>query len=210
MNNIAEKIKQYFSSSFGKLDGIISILSFVVTLVLSVMYKNRIDVSLLKAIISGLITLGILFLIGMVLKRYLGDIVESSNVGSGMDIDYNAIDDSPMANDNESDNDMNNNLNSEGIGEFNPDNITISEDSINIDKKPAKANYNSSGDDIGDIVFGKPASSSSTSSYSTSGSSMFPDKKVSNEEMLKEVHEDPEKVAKAVRTMIAKDEEDDK
>ncbi|HJH55180.1 MAG TPA: hypothetical protein K8V77_03760, partial [Brachyspira hyodysenteriae] len=93
-------------------------------------------------------------------------------------------------------------------GDFNPDNITISPNSINVDRKP-KVNTSSSGDDIGDIVFGKPAASSSTS-YSSSSSSMFPDKKVSDSEMLKEVQEDPEKVAKAVRTMMAKDEKDDK
>ena len=34
-------------------------------------------------------------------------------------------------------------------------------------------------------------------------------KKVKDSEIIKEVHEDPEKVAKAVRTMIAKDEKDD-
>ena len=38
---------------------------------------------------------------------------------------------------------------------------------------------------------------------------MFPDKKIDNEEMVKEAQEDPEKVAKAVRTMIAKDEKSD-
>ena len=59
MNNILEKVKQYFSSNFGKLDGIISILSFVITLVMSVLYKNRIDISLLKALLSAIITFAI-------------------------------------------------------------------------------------------------------------------------------------------------------
>ena len=210
MNNILEKVKQYFSSNFGKLDGIISILSFVITLVMSVLYKNRIDISLLKALLSAIITFAILFLIGLVLKRYLGDIIESSNVSTNMDMDYNSLDDNSIAN-NISDNPINNadNVNN-STDDFNPDNITISPDSINLDRKPsAKPSPASSGGDIGDIVFGKSPSSSSTS-YSTSSSSMFPDKKVSDNEMIKEVQEDPEKVAKAVRTMMAKGEKDDK
>ncbi|ASJ22675.1 hypothetical protein [Brachyspira hampsonii] len=202
MNNIAERVKQYFSSNFGKLDGIISILSFIVTFILSVLYKNRIDISLLKGLLSGIITLGILFLIGMLLKRYLGDVIESSNSSTNMDIDYNPIDDNSITNTNAVPNADN------GSGDFNPDNISISPDSINVDKKP-KTDYHSSGGDIGDIISGKPSFSSSTN-YSSSTSSMFADKKVSDNEMRKEVQEDPEKVAKAVRTMMAKDEKDDK
>ncbi|WPC24323.1 hypothetical protein N4239_00670 [Brachyspira hyodysenteriae] len=208
MNNISEKIKQYFSSSFGKLDAIISILSFIITLVLSILYKNRVDVSLLKALMAGIITLVILFFIGMLLKRYLGDIIEeSSSVNENIDVDYGAIDDNSIVNntnDNHLDNVLDDNTNT---AEFNPDNITISPDSINIDRK-TRPNTVSSGDDIGDIVFGKPSASSTN--YTSSSSSMFPDKKVSDSEMLKEVQEDPEKVAKAVRTMMAKDEKDDK
>ena len=201
MNNIVEKVKQYFSSNFGKLDGIISILSFVVTLVMSVLYKNRIDISLLKALLSGIITFAILFLIGLLLKRYLGDIIESSNVSTNMDMDYNSLDDNSIAN-NISDNPINNadSVNN-STDDFNPDNITISPDSINLDRKSnSRPSTASSGGDIGDIVFGK----------SPSSSSMFPDKKVSDNEMIKEVQEDPEKVAKAVRTMMAKGEKDDK
>ncbi len=205
MNNIVEKVKQYFSSSFGKLDGIISILSFIVTLVMSVLYKNRIDISLLKALLSGIITLAILFLIGLLLKKYLGDVIESSNVSTNMDMDYNSIDDNSIMNNINNDSADNS---GNGTDDFNPDNISISPDSINLDRK-SKASSSGSGDDIGDIVFGKSPSSSSTS-YSTSSSSMFPDKKVSDNEMIKEVQEDPEKVAKAVRTMMAKDEKDDK
>uniref|UniRef100_UPI003F4BCF24 hypothetical protein n=1 Tax=Brachyspira catarrhinii TaxID=2528966 RepID=UPI003F4BCF24 len=209
MNNILEKVKQYFSSNFGKLDGIISILSFIVTLVMSVLYKNRIDISLLKALLSGIITLAILFLIGLLLKRYLGDIIESSNVSTNMDMDYNSLDDNSI--NNSSDDPINNLDNiSNNTDDFNPDSITISPDSINLDRKTnSKPSPASSGGDIGDIVFGKSPSSSSTS-YSSSSSSMFPDKKVSDNEMIKEVQEDPEKVAKAVRTMMAKDEKDDK
>ena len=206
MNNIADKIKQAFSSNFGKLAGIISVLSFIITLILSILYKNRIDISLLKAIISGVITIIILFLIGVILKKYLGDsIIEESASNSANEIDYNAIDDSPNSN---------TSLDSIVQGDdaptsnFNPDNISInpSSSSMNIDKK-TKSDYHSSGDDIGDIVFGNTSSASNTN-YSAP-STMFPEKKVANSEILKEVHEDPEKVAKAVRTMIAKDEKED-
>ena len=207
MNNIADKIKQAFSSNFGKLAGIISVLSFIITLILSVLYKNRIDISLLKAIISGVITIIILFLIGIVLKKYLGDsIIEESASNSSNEIDYNAIDDnsSPSLDSIE----QNTNTNT---GDFNPDNISINPSSaaMNVDKK-TKSDYHSSGDDIGDIVFGNTSSSSASSTNYRAPSSMFPDKKVANSEILKEVHEDPEKVAKAVRTMIAKDEKEDK
>ena len=152
MNNILEKVKQYFSSNFGKLDGIISILSFIVTLVMSVLYKNRIDISLLKALLSGIITLAILFLIGLLLKRYLGDIIESSNVSTNMDMDYNSLDDNSI--NNSSDDPINNLDNiSNNTDDFNPDSITISPDSINLDRKTnSKPSPASSGGDIGDIV----------------------------------------------------------
>ena len=174
MNNIVEKVKQYFSSNFGKLAAIIAGLSFVITLILSVSYKNRIDISLLKA----------------------------TEDNSNMDIDYNAIDDNSTNNTISPDTDN---------APFTPD---LSPDSaapkpLNLDKN-TKPNYKSSGDDIGDIVFSKPNTTQSTTSYTSSSSSMFPDKKVTSEEMEREVREDPEKVAKAVRTMIAKDEKDDK
>ncbi|WP_300753421.1 hypothetical protein [uncultured Brachyspira sp.] len=203
MNNIVEKVKQYFSSNFGKLAAIVAGLSFVITLILSVSYKNRIDISLLKAIFSAIITIVILFLLGTILKKYLGDVIDEADTNSNMDIDYNAIDDNSSSN-NASSSDTNNTP-------FTPD---LSLDSsapkpLNIDKN-TKPNYKSSGDDIGDIVFSKPNTAQSTASYTSSSSSMFPDKKVTSEEMEREVREDPEKVAKAVRTMIAKDEKDDK
>ena len=202
MNNIVEKVKQYFSSNFGKLAAIIAGLSFVITLILSVSYKNRIDISLLKAIFSAIITIAILFLLGTVLKKYLGDVIDEAEDNSNMDIDYNAIDDNSTNNTISPDTDN---------APFTPD---LSPDSaapkpLNLDKN-TKSNYKSSGDDIGDIVFSKPNTTQSTTSYTSSSSSMFPDKKVTSEEMEREVREDPEKVAKAVRTMIAKDEKDDK
>ena len=206
MNNVVEKVKQYFSSNFGKLAGLIIGLSFVITLILSVLYKNRIDISIVKAIISAVITAGILFLLGTVLKKYLGDVIDesaSASSSSNLDIDYGAIDDNTMA------------------GYEHPTNTILPNDASsnnndadvvpNVDKNQ-KMDYSSSRDDIGSIVFGSSNSASSNtapSSYSSS-SSMFPDKKVKESEIIKEVHEDPEKVAKAVRTMIAKDEKENK
>ncbi|PCG19205.1 hypothetical protein [Brachyspira sp. G79] len=202
MNNIVEKVKQYFSSNFGKLAAIIAGFSFVITLILSVSYRNRIDISLLKAIFSAIITIAILFLLGTILKKYLGDVIDEADTNSNMDIDYNAIDD----------NNSSNNTSSSDTDDtpFTPDlSLDLSAPKpLNIDKN-TKPNYKSSGDDIGDIVFSKPSTAQSAASY-TSSSSMFPDKKVTSEEMEREVREDPEKVAKAVRTMIAKDEKDDK
>lgn len=201
MNNVIEKVKQYFSSNFGKLAGIITGLSFIITFVLSVLYKNRIDISLFKAIFSAIITIVILFLLGLVLKKYLGDVIDESNTITNSDIDYSAIDDNNISDEPAVSND---NTSDSIEVPFTPD-LTAPSPKMNVDKKP-KTDYYSSGDDIGDIVFGK--SNSSSPSYSST-STMFPDKKVNDNEIIKEAQEDPEKVAKAVRTMIAKDEKDD-
>ncbi|MEI0604332.1 hypothetical protein R4K55_08930 [Brachyspira alvinipulli] len=209
MNNIVEKVKQYFSTNFGKLAGIIIGLSFVITLILSILYKNRVDISIVKAIISAVITSGILFLIGMILKKYLGDVInESASASSNSDIDYGAIDDNTMAGyENPSDTILSNDASSNGDININTD--PMSNTVPNIDKNQ-KVDYHSSADDIGSIVFGSSNTNTSPTSYSSSSSSMFPDKKVKDSEIIKEVHEDPEKVAKAVRTMIAKDEKENK
>lgn len=206
MNNIVEKVKQYFSTNFGKLAGIIIGLSFIVTLILSILYKNRVDISIVKAIISAVITSGILFLIGMILKKYLGDVIdESAAPSSNSDIDYGAIDDNTMAGyENPTDTILSNDASSSSDIKINTD--PISTDVPNIDKN-SKADYHNSADDIGSIVFGSSNSNTPSPSYSSS-SSMFPDKKAKDSEIIKEVHEDPEKVAKAVRTMIAKDEKE--
>ena len=215
MNNVVEKVKQHFSSNFGKLGAIIAGLSFIVTLLLSISFKNRIDVSVLKAIISAILTLVILFVLGIILKRYLGDVIDDSTDNSNSDIDYSAIDDNGSF---ETYNNDNNNVNTSTPKDdrpiFTPDLSNIENigkgapKPVNVDKKN-KVDYHSSGDDIGDIVFGSSNTSSSSSNYTTK-STMFPDKKIDDNEMIKEAQEDPEKVAKAVRTMIAKDEEDDK
>ncbi|WP_300716277.1 hypothetical protein, partial [uncultured Brachyspira sp.] len=195
--------------NFGKLAGIISLLSFIITLILSVLYKNRIDVSLLKAFISGFITIIILYFILVILKKYLGDaIIEESTSNSRNEIDYNAIYDD--GNSNTLTDNINNTVNDNVSNEFNPDSIAVSDvpNTISSDKK-TNQNYSSSGSDIGDIVFGKPASSGGSDNYSTSNSSsMFTDKKVTESDMLREVHENPENVAKALRTMMSKDKDD--
>ena len=173
MNNILEKVKQHFSSNFGKLGAIITGLSFIITLLLSISFKNRVDVSILKAIISAILTLVILFVLGIILKKYLGDVIDESTMSSNSDIDYNAIDD-----------------NSGFVGEVNNDNTApaVNDDTpiftpdlsnienigkgapkpVNVDKK-SKVDYHSSGDDIGDIVFG----SSNTSSASNCPLAIF-------------------------------------
>ncbi|WP_295161017.1 hypothetical protein [uncultured Brachyspira sp.] len=202
MNNISDKVKQYFSSNFGKLAGIIVVLSFIITLILSASYKNRIDISLLKALMSCIITGAILFMLGAVIKKYLGDVIDDSSSYSNMDIDYSAIDDNASEKSfNDADSDKKN------TDSFDPDSISISVNSIKNDDKKNKSDYHSSRDDIGDIVFGN-GSSSNASDYSTG--SMFSDKKITGDQMMREVQEDPEKVAKAVRTMMAKDEKDSK
>ena len=210
MNNIVEKVKQYFSSNFGKLAGLIIGLSFIITLILSVLYKNRIDISLLKGLISAIITSGILFLLGMILKKFLGDVIDESAVSSAnSDIDYTAIDDNTMAgyeNNNTSSNDEPlTSVSLDGNVDINPSLSAVP----NVDKNQ-KVDYHNSNDDIGSIVFGSSNTNNAVQTNYSSSSSMFPDKKVKDSEIIKEVHEDPEKVAKAVRTMIAKDEKENK
>ena len=210
MNNIVEKVKQYFSSNFGKLAGLIIGLSFIITLILSVLYKNRIDISLLKGLISAIITSGILFLLGMILKKFLGDVIDESAVSStSSDIDYTAIDDNTMAgyeNNNTSSNDEPlTSVSLDGNVDINPSSSAVP----NVDKNQ-KVDYHNSNDDIGSIVFGSSNTNNAVQTNYSSSSSMFPDKKVKDSEIIKEVHEDPEKVAKAVRTMIAKDEKENK
>ena len=210
MNNIVEKVKQYFSSNFGKLAGLIIGLSFIITLILSVLYKNRIDISLLKGLISAIITAGILFLLGMILKKFLGDVIDESAVSStSSDIDYTAIDDNTMAgyeNNNTSSNDEPlTSVSLDGNVDINPSSSAVP----NVDKNQ-KVDYHNSNDDIGSIVFGSSNTNNAVQTNYSSSSSMFPDKKVKDSEIIKEVHEDPEKVAKAVRTMIAKDEKENK
>ena len=210
MNNIVEKVKQSFSSNFGKLAGLIIGLSFIITLILSVLYKNRIDISLLKGLISAIITSGILFLLGMILKKFLGDVIDESAVSSAnSDIDYTAIDDNTMAgyeNNNTSSNDEPlTSVSLDGNVDINPSLSAVP----NVDKNQ-KVDYHNSNDDIGSIVFGSSNTNNAVQTNYSSSSSMFPDKKVKDSEIIKEVHEDPEKVAKAVRTMIAKDEKENK
>ena len=81
------------------------------------------------------------------------------------------------------------------------DNIMPSIDNINVDKNK-KVDYHNTGD-IGDII-----SSVTDNSNSEDISDYFPLKKDSADavSLEREVKEDPEKVAKAVRTMLAKEE----
>ena len=84
----------------------------------------------------------------------------------------------------------------------------ISKENINIDKNN-KANYHSPRGDIGDIILNTPAYQSSSD---ISDSSVYYDsgRKVNERIIEKEVMEDPERTASAIRTMIAKDKDKDK
>jgi len=94
MENIVNKLKSYFSSNFGKLTAIISGLAFVITLMLSVAFKNRIDISIFKALISAIITMIILYGLNIFLVKYLGDIIEDSESETISGISDNALDNS--------------------------------------------------------------------------------------------------------------------
>ena len=217
MDNIVNKLKSYFSSNFGKLTAIISGLSFVITLMLSVAFKNRIDISIFKALISAIITMIILYGLNIFLVKYLGDIIEDSESETISGISDNALDNSSnndysqeeakeetslpnprdILNDTKSDNGI-----ASIVGDIPKPTETIKND-FNIDKNN-KVDYDNLRGDIGDIILGA-SSYKSSSDISDSSEYYGGDKKVNERVMEREVMEDPEKAALAIRTMTAKD-----
>jgi hypothetical protein len=219
MDNIINKIKKYFLSNFGKLSIGISVLSFIITLMLSIALKNRIDISIFKGLLSSLITMIILYALNIALTKYLGDIIEMSNIETITSVPEDSLnpENSSAENDNlKTSNDSLNEIASESNNDSifnditnNQENIikedfkNISKENINIDKNN-KANYHSPRGDIGDIILNTPAYQSSSD---ISDSSVYYDsgRKVNERIIEKEVMEDPERTASAIRTMIAKD-----
>ena len=218
MDNIVNKLKSYFSSNFGKLTLFITSLSFLATLILSVILKNRIDISILKALISSVITILILYGLSIALKKYLADIIESSNIETISNVSDDTLGNIP----NDSSPEETNNLQTSNVGdgdiltESKPENNNSSstfEDIIkpketvkndfNIDKNN-KAGYDNLRGDIGDIIL-NASSYQSSSNISDSSDYYGGDKKINERVMEREVMEDPEKAALAIRTAIAKD-----
>lgn len=219
MNEFMAKVKKYFSSNFGKLSLVIMGISFVLTFLFSTLLRNRIDVSIIRAFISTVITGIILYTLAIVLKKFLSDVIESSGVFdnnvSNNEADVNSeavkenIDDNNIIENNNNNlenpitdsfemNKADNNFTENGMSD---NNIMPSIDNINIDKNN-KVDYHNTGD-IGDII-----SSVTDNSNTEDVSDYFPLKKESADavSLEREVKEDPEKVAKAVRTMLAKEE----
>lgn len=217
MNEFMAKVKKYFSSNFGKLSLVIMGISFVLTFLFSTLLRNRIDVSIIRAFISTVITGIILYTLAIVLKKFLSDVIESSGVFdnnvSNNEADVNTeavkenIDDNNIIENNNSENpitdsfEMNKAENNFTENSMSDNNIMPSIDNINIDKNK-KVDYHNTGD-IGDII-----SSVTNNSNTEDVSDYFPLKKESADavSLEREVKEDPEKVAKAVRTMLAKEE----
>ena len=219
MNEFMAKVKKYFSSNFGKLSLVIMCISFVLTFLFSTLLRNRIDVSIIRAFISTVITGIILYTLAIVLKKFLSDVIESSGVFDNNVSNNEADVNSEAVKENIDDNNIieNNNNNSENPitdsfemnkadnnfteNNMSDNNIMPSIDNINIDKNK-KVDYHNTGD-IGDII-----SSVTNNSNTEDVSDYFPLKKESADavSLEREVKEDPEKVAKAVRTMLAKEE----
>ncbi|MEI0560692.1 hypothetical protein R4L22_03780 [Brachyspira pilosicoli] len=219
MNEFMAKVKKYFSSNFGKLSLVIMGISFVLTFLFSTLLRNRIDVSIIRAFISTVITGIILYTLAIVLKKFLSDVIESSGVFDNNVSNNEADVNSEAVKENIYDNNIieNNNNNSENPitdsfemnkadnnfteNSMSDNNIMPSIDNINIDKNK-KVDYHNTGD-IGDII-----SSVTNNSNTEDVSDYFPLKKESADavSLEREVKEDPEKVAKAVRTMLAKEE----
>ncbi|MBW5397449.1 hypothetical protein [Brachyspira pilosicoli] len=218
MNEYMAKVKKYFSSNFGKLSLIIMGISFVLTFLFSTLFRNRIDVSIIRAFISTVITGIILYTLAIVLKKFLSDVIESSGVfdnnisnnevsNNSEAVKENIDDNNTIENNNNSEtpitdslemNKMDNNIADNNESD---NNLMPSIDNINIDKNK-KVDYHNTGD-IGDII-----SSVTNNSNTEDVSDYFPLKKESADavNLEREVKEDPEKVAKAVRTMLAKEE----
>ena len=219
MNEFMAKVKKYFSSNFGKLSLVIMGISFVLTFLFSTLLRNRIDVSIIRAFISTVITGIILYTLAIVLKKFLSDVIESSGVYDNNVANNEADVNSGAIKENIDDNNIiennNNNLENPITDSFemnkadnnftensmSDNNIMPSIDNINIDKNK-KVDYHNTGD-IGDII-----SSVTNNSNTEDVSDYFPLKKESADavSLEREVKEDPEKVAKAVRTMLAKEE----
>lgn len=220
MENIVNKLKSYFSSNFGKLTLFITSVSFLATLFLSVILKNRIDISIFKGLISAVITMIILYALNIFLTKYLGDIIEDSDVeiisnvsdDSLNNIPNNSSDSSQEESDNlqnlnNADNDILPETKSENgidaiVGDISSPKETIKND-FNIDKNN-KVDYDNLRGDIGDIILGA-SSYKSSSDISDSSDYYGGDKKINERVMEREVMEDPEKAASAIRTVIAKD-----
>lgn len=218
MNEYMAKVKKYFSSNFGKLSLIIMGISFVLTFLFSTLFRNRIDVSIIRAFISTVITGIILYTLAIVLKKFLSDVIESSGVfdnnisnnevsNNSEAVKENIDDNNTIENNNNSEtpitdslemNKMDNNIADNNESD---NNLMPSIDNINIDKNK-KVDYHNTGD-IGDII-----SSVTNNSNTEDVNDYFPLKKESADavNLEREVKEDPEKVAKAVRTMLAKEE----
>lgn len=222
MENIVNKLKSYFSSNFGKLTLFITSVSFLATLFLSVILKNRIDISIFKGLISAVITMIILYALNIFLTKYLGDIIEDSDVEIISNVSDDSLNNIPNnssdSSQEESDNLQNlNNADNDILPETKSENVidaivgdiprpkeTIKND-FNIDKNN-KVDYDNLRGDIGDIILGA-SSYKSSSDISDSSDYYGGDKKINERVMEREVMEDPEKAASAIRTVIAKDKE---
>lgn len=222
MENIVNKLKSYFSSNFGKLTLFITSVSFLATLILSVILKNRIDISVFKGLISALITMIILYALNIFLTKYLGDIIEDSDVEIISNVSDDSLNNIPnnssdssqegidnLQNLNNADNDILPETKSENgidsiVGDIPNPKETIKND-FNIDKNN-RVDYDNLRGDIGDIILGA-SSYKSSSDISDSSDYYGGDKKINERVMEREVMEDPEKAASAIRTVIAKDKE---
>ena len=222
MENIVNKLKSYFSSNFGKLTLFITSVSFLATLILSVILKNRIDISVFKGLISALITMVILYALNIFLTKYLGDVIEDSDAEIISNVSEDSLNNIPnnssdssqeesdnLQNLNNADNDILPKTKSENgidsiVGDILNPKETIKND-FNIDKNN-KVDYDNLRGDIGDIILGA-SSYKSSSDISDSSDYYGGDKKINERVMEREVMEDPEKAASAIRTVIAKDKE---
>lgn len=223
MNSILEKIKFYYNSIYGRLGFIILILSFIITLILAIFFKNNIVESIFKGLMSSFVTGLILYIAASILKKYLGNLIENeplvkadnsskSNDGSeGEENTEESIDELESSIETENNSDDNNGE-SLDVGE---DDLTV-DDSSTAKKETPKTNVLRG--DIGDIVLNSPfynnnqnagsVGSSSKSSSTLDDTSLYynSDRKIKEREIEREALEDPDKTAKALRTMIAKDE----
>lgn len=225
MENIVNKLKSYFASNFGKLTLFITSLSFLATLILSIILKNRIDISILKALISSVITIFILYALNIALKKYLADIIEASNIETISSVSDDSLDNNSNNDLQEetnnlqspnlqslSDGDILNELNQENNSASILDDISTPKETLkndfNIDKNN-KVDYHNLRGDIGDIILGN-SSYKSPSDISMTSEYYGGDKKVNERAIEREVMDNPDKAAAAVRTVLAKEKGMDK
>lgn len=214
INEFVPKIKKFLQSISGKCLIFIFTIAFLTTLVLSLTQKNHIIYSLLRGILSGVLASFIMYGVYIALSKLLGDPFRQIFLDTKEDAEKSAdnindvFDNNGAQNKNDfsfsSQNDHDNDkskaedpINTTSLGLNVP--LDIDENMEDTVDKNSKVSYHNSNDDISSIVLGSDNNSKGTNGVKTSS-----DKESSKNVQAMSLN-NPEILAKAVRTMRARD-----